>query len=263
MKPIEEAVIPLSNVEYSYGFGVYETIRFTKGRAIFIDDHVDRLLKSARIIEIEHEFDGKFIKSSVKELLEKNQVTACNIKVLLIGGATPAKANLYILCLNPLFPDRSLYKSGVNCITVNYERPFPHAKSLNMLPSYLAYKKARRAGAYDALLLNNQDELVEGTRTNLLAINNQTILSPPSEQILLGVTRQKVLEVASSNGFSIVEQPILLSEVIASRFENLFITSTSSKIMPISSIDGHKLAEPCSGFIRLMRLFDSYLKATD
>lgn len=254
--------MPLSSVEYSYGFGVYETMRLAKGHLFFMNEHVDRLLKSASIIELEHEFTSESIKTSIQKLIDANNAATCNIKVLLIGGQTPPKANLYILCLNPLFPDRSLYKSGASCITVSYERPFPHAKSLNMLPSYLAYRKAKRVGAYDALLINQKGELIEGTRTNFLAMDNQTIFSPPTDQILLGVTRQKVLDLASYNGFTIVEQPIPISEVLGGRFDNLFLTSTSSKILPVASIDGHKLAKPGNDLTGLMRLFDSFLKAS-
>lgn len=114
--PIEQAVIPLSSVEYSYGFGVYETIRVTKGEVHFIDEHCQRLMVSASIIELEHNFDPSFVKSCIEELIQKLNADACNLKVLLIGGPTKEIANLYILALNPLFPDRKLYKTGGHCL---------------------------------------------------------------------------------------------------------------------------------------------------
>lgn len=259
VEPIETAVIPLQNVEYSYGFGVYETIRVTKRTALFLDDHLQRLLQSATTIGLDHFFKIDSIALNVSHLLEANEVDTCNIKIILIGGATAQNAKLYMLCLNPLFPDRSLYKTGVTAITQHYERPFPQAKSLNMLPSYLAFRAAKQAKAYDALLINKKDELVEGTRTNLLARKGQTIISPPAEQILLGVTRDKVLMVAAKAGYAIVEQPIRLGDVLADGFDDLFITSTSSKIMPIASLDGHTLGAPSSHLAALMRLFNEFL----
>src|SRR3989338_7314289 len=146
--PITEAAVPLSNIEYSYGFGVYESIRFANGRIYFLDDHIERLLESARIIDLPHTFTPDAIKMFVRELMDKNEPEACNIKILLIGAPRAEDAILNILCLNPHFPDKKLYRDGVSCITYQYERPFPHAKSLNMLESYLAYTKAREAGAH-------------------------------------------------------------------------------------------------------------------
>lgn len=259
LRPIAEAVIPLSSVEYSYGFGVYETIRHAQGKTYFLAEHCNRLMESARIIGLAHTFDLYGIQTAITDLLAQNKPKACNIKVLLIGGATPANANLYIQCLNPLFANRAFYKDGVATITTSYVRPFPHAKTLNMLPSYLAYREAKQADAYDALLVNPKDELVEGTRTNLLALKDQVLTTPPSEHILLGVTRDKVLEVAQSHGYRVEERPILLAEAQAGTFDDIFLTSTSSKIMPVRSIDGHDLGAPSSNIQTLMRLFQQSL----
>jgi branched-chain amino acid aminotransferase len=254
--PIDLAKVELSNIEYAYGYGVYENIRVSKGTSFFLKDHSERLLNSARIIGIEHKFDAYFIEHSLKKLLDKLGTETCNVKILLVGGKDIDSANIYMLCLNPLFPDRKLYRSGVHCITDNYERPFPHAKSLNMLPSYVAYKKARQAGAYDALLVNKRNNITEGTRTNFFAIKGKTVYSPPIEEILLGVTRDKVIKVAESNGFKIIEKDLPLAELAS--YDGLFITSTSSKIMPIKSVDGLNFKIP-EELINLMKLFNEFL----
>ena len=196
--PVEEAVIPLSNIEYQYGFGVYENIRVNDGVPYFLKDHIERLLESARIIGLEHTFDESFVKKSAADLVKKNGAGTYNLKVLLIGGAEPA---LYILALNPHFPDKKLYRGGADFITYEYERPYPSAKTLNMLQSYLAYKKAREAGAYDALLISSKGCITEGTRTNFFCMQGRTLISPPEDEILLGVTRKVVLKVAKEEGF--------------------------------------------------------------
>lgn len=257
IKPVAEAQVPLSNVEYSYGFGVYETIRVTKGRAHFLNDHCQRLMGSARIIDLEHPFESDFIYKTVGELLGKNQAETCNVKILLIGGHDKQSADLYIICLNPFFPDRKLYKTGAHAITYKYERMYPHAKTLNMLPSYLAYREAKRAGAYDALLINNAGNITEGTRTNFFAIKDRVIYSPPADEILLGVTRDHVLNVARDSGFEIVEQDIPLANI--NQYDGAFITSTSSKIMPIKSIDEITLSGIPESVKELMTAFDNFL----
>ena len=288
LKPVEEAVIPLSNIEYQYGFGVYESIRVAGGTPRFLDDHLARLQESARAIGLEHSFSNSSIYGIVQELIEKNAVETCNLKILLIGGPstsfdpfdglrvaprnskgdktqdkslgvnkTKEGATLYILCLNPVFPDKKLYRDGVKCITHNYERAFPHAKTLNMLGSYLAYRKAKHAGAYDALLINRDGYITEGTRTNFFCIQGKTIISPREGDILPGVTRKMLMRAISGNGYTFKEGRVAPSDV--KDYDGAFLTSTSSKILPIRMIDEIALPVIPEVLRELMILFDAFL----
>lgn len=255
--PIEQAVISISNIEYAYGFGVYENVRISNGVVFFLKDHVKRLIESAKTIGIIHLFDTSFVESSVFGLIKKTESKTYNLKILLIGGSKKENAFLYILCLNPLFPDKKLYREGAEFITYNYERPFPHAKTLNMLQSYLAYGKARESGAYDALLINHDGFILEGTRTNFFCIKDKTIFTPPESDILPGVMRKAVLKVASKNGFKIVETNIKLEDIKS--YNGAFVTSSSSKIIPIKSIDGYVLNVPDT-LKELMKLLNDFLQ---
>ncbi len=257
VRPIAEAVVPLSSVEYSYGFGVYETIRVTKGIPYFLPDHIERLRGSAQEIELEHAFGADSISQSVRELIAKNEVETCNLKILLIGGRTPQDTTLFILCLNPLFPDKKLYRDGATCITVAYERYLPHAKTLNMLRSYLAYREAQKAGAYDALLINTKGCITEGTRTNFFCIKGKTLYSPPESDILIGVTLKALLKVAQANGYSLEERDIRMADLPS--FDGAFITSTSTKIMPLRSVDSHIFSSHQSALKELMTAFDHFI----
>lgn len=259
--PIADAVVPLSNIEYAYGFGVYETIRVANSVVYFLNDHIERILESAKIIGLEHTFSQAFIEKGIDDLVSKNHATSYNIKILLIGGSDKDKASLFALCFNPLFPDKKLYKEGVTVISYNHERVFPHAKSLNMLQSYIAYKKARAISAYDALLINRNGFITEGTRTNFFCLTGKIIYSPPEEDILLGVTRKALLKVAQSNGYEIIQQNIGLNDV--KNFENAFISSTSSKILPIKKIDSIDLLPPSENLKNLMTLFDNFWTRCD
>jgi branched-chain amino acid aminotransferase len=256
--PIEQAVVPLGSIEYSYGFGVYETIRLSGSVIYFLEEHCQRLLESARLIALPHTFSADFAARSVRQLVDKLETETCNLKVLLIGGSTPEAATLYIMGLNPLFPDRKLYTDGAATITYQYERDFPHAKTLNMLSSYLAYRQARAAGAYDALLVNRNACVTEGTRTNFFGLKDRVIVTPPEDAILLGVTRGHVLEVARQNDFEILERDIPLTDI--GDYDACFLTSTSSKILPIRSIDGHTFGRPTAPLKELMQAFDQFLK---
>lgn len=255
--PTEEAAIPLSNIEYQYGFGVYETIRVTAGIPYFLKQHLERLQESAQVIGLEHTFTQTFVEQAIQELIEKNTINTCNLKILLIGRKSADEATLYMLCLNPLFPDKKLYRDGVHCITVSYERLFPHAKTLNMLGSYLAYKKARAEDAYEALLVNRDGNITEGTRTNFYVIRGKTIISPPASHILPGVTQMALQRTAAECGYAYREQNLPIVRIVQ---ENAFITSTSSKILPIRSIDSHTLPEISTDLRDLMNHFDAFLE---
>jgi len=255
--PIEEAAIPLASIEYSYGFGVYESIRVVSGQVYFIADHIERLIESAKIIGLEHSFTEIEIEASVHQLIAKNDVQTCNIKVLLIGAPNKEDAQLFIICLNPLFPDRKLYRDGAAVTSYKYERAFPHAKTLNMLQSYLAYREAKKLGAYDALLINREDYVTEGTRSNFFCIKDKTIYTPPEKDILLGVTRKALLKVAVDNGYKVLEKSIKVEDI--SEYDGAFISSTPSKIVPIKNIDGQDLRSIPEELKKLMGLFDDFL----
>ncbi len=255
--PIEQARVSLNSIEYTYGFGVYETIRIQGGTLYFLQEHCQRLMESARIIDLQHNFSADFVKKSIRELVQKTKAETCNLKILLVGGPAKDKATLSIMCLNPLFPDRKLYKNGATCISYQYERYLPGAKTLNMLPSYLAYRQARTNNAYDALLIDRENRLTEGTRTNFLSIKDRTIFTPKEDSILPGIMREAVLKIAKQNNFTIKEQDIKLTDV--TKYDCAFLTSTSSKIMPIYSIDKRVVGPPSTDLRELMTTFNHFL----
>ncbi len=248
--------IPLSNIEYAYGFGVYETVRVVHGVPLFLDQHLKRLLVSAAVIGLEHTHTENVLLGWATTLLTKAKADSCNLKILLIGGRTPQEATVWMMLLRPLFPEKRLFTKGIATITVEHERFLPHAKTLNMLPSYLFHRQAKASGCYDALLVNRSGCLTEGTRTNLLALRGRTIVSPRREEILEGVTRANVLKVAIKNGFTVIEEPILLRDI--GTYDGFVLTSTSSKIVPIRRIDATELKIPDT-VKELIRTYDQFL----
>lgn len=252
-----EATVPLSSIEYAYGFGVYESVRVANRTVYFLENHIQRLMESARIIELTHTFSPTLIEKSILELVANTQAESFNLKILLIGGKTTEEASLNILCLNPLFPDKRLYRDGATTITYAYERAFPHAKTLNMLESYLAFRMAKDVGAYDALLIDKEGRIQEGTRTNFFCIKNRTLYTPDERKILLGVTRKAILKVAAQNGYEVVQQDI--RPVDLGGYDAAFLTGTSIKILPIRSVDDFQFGERRAALKGLMKLFDEFL----
>lgn len=263
--PTSDANISLENLEYTYGFGVYETMKIRRGILYFSSQHIDRLLNSAKIINLEHLWKysqiDQYLQTLTTYLNNFEPNLSGNLKILLIGANNPADAQLFILPLNPFYPDRSLYKNGAFVGTVEYERWKPQAKTLNMLPSYIYYTQGKKNGWYDTLLVNKQQEITEGTRTNFFAIKNKTIFTPPSTQILQGVTHQTVLYTAKNNGYKIVEQPIPVNSI--QDYDGAFLTSTSSKIIPIKQIDDYQFKEKSSEIQYLIELYNDFLDMSE
>ncbi len=254
---MNNAVVPIENINFQYGFGVYETLKVRNGILYFVKQHIDRLLFSAKIISLEHEFEKPKIDKYIRDLIETNKIESANIKMLLMGAKTARDAELFILPLAPLYPDRKLYSKGATVMTVEYERFLPNAKTLNMLPSYLFYTKAKSSGCYDALFKDKEKNILEGTRTNFFAIKDNNVITPPTNKVLEGVTRMTVIDCASKNGYKIEEKNIPYSDL--SKYDGAFVTSTSSKIVPLIQIDDYRYNEISDSIKRLIKLYDNFL----
>lgn len=256
--PLSEATISIRNIQFQYGFGVYESLRVRNSVIYFAQQHAERLIESAKIIDLKHNYNAEQIVKFIYDVVEKNDVASLNIKILLIGGKDANDAFLFILPLSPLFPDRKLYSHGATVETVHYRRFLPNAKTLNMLPSYMAYTRAQKNGHYDALLIDDDNTILEGTRTNFFAIKDSTLLTPPTEMILDGVTRQAVILIAQKNGFTVKEEKFSLSRL--PEFDGAFLTSTSSKIIPLVQVDTFSFQQIPEKLKELMKAFDSFLE---
>lgn len=256
--PMEQATASLQSVEYAYGFGVYETLRAVKGVPYFLEDHLRRLERSAEIIGIRHPFSAGQTGTWVRELLAAVPADALNLKILLVGAPDPQDAQLSILPLAPAFPKDQWYRDGIAVRSVVYERLFPHAKSLNMLGSYLAYREARAEDCYDALLVDREGCVTEGTRTNVFFVRGERAFSPPAEKVLEGVSGRVLRRIAPAAGVEIAEAEIPLAEIAS--FDGAFLTSTSTKVMPIARIDTHAYPPAPPAVRRLQQEYDRFLR---
>jgi branched-subunit amino acid aminotransferase/4-amino-4-deoxychorismate lyase len=257
--PARQAVIGVDDIDFTYGYGVYETLK-VRGKILYFPElHAERLLHSASIIGLASEWESRMGKSIspgdiaawIRDLVRANETADANVKMLLAGP------RLYIMTLNPLFPGRKLYRDGAAAIIVDGERVFPRAKTLNMLVSALAFRKAQEAGAYDALLCGRDGFITEGTRTNLFFTGGGRLYTPPSDTALTGVTRLTLERALQEEGIPLEEKPLPRAEL--SRWEGYFLTSTSTKVMPLVRAGELAFGIPDSTR-RVMRLYDAWLR---
>ncbi|HAZ28297.1 MAG TPA: hypothetical protein DCY48_00790 [Candidatus Magasanikbacteria bacterium] len=256
--PKEEARVPIGNIAAMYGFGVYENVRFRNGRVFFLDRHIDRLFRSAALIGLEHFFLASAVREGAQALVLKNYVTDANMKMVLLGGKTAEDAQLFLMALAPKFVEKSVYRKGVRVLARHYERFLPQAKTLNMLPSYLFFREAEKAGAYDTILVNREGNITEGTRSNIFVIRGEHIITPAREHVLLGVTRETVIECLREHGYTVKEQSVPLDRI--GEYEGAFLTNTSGKVVPTRKIDEHEFSSIPELVRSAMAWYDAWLE---
>lgn len=254
--PIRQAVISVDNLSFCYGYGVYENLKVRNRVLFFPELHAERLLHSASAIGLKTIYTEKKIQEIIESLCRVIPQKSFNLKVLLMGNEKD-NADMYAFALNPRFVTGKEYKEGVRVITHHGERLFPNAKTLNMLMSFLAYKKAQEKGAYDALLVDNEGAVREGTRTNLFFTDGEKIFTPPKEKVLEGVTRITVIDALKKKGIVVQEKELRFDGI--NLYKGFFLTSTSSKVLPIAKIDDKAFG--ISEIVKkVMKIYDEYLE---
>lgn len=229
----KDAVIPVTQRELFSSFGVYESIKVLDGKVEHTGDHLHRLLASARILKLKHNFKIDDIAVSLDRLVKANKDMDVSLKVQLIGGNDPS---LFAFTTKlPVYPPE-FYTDGVKVISYIGERIFPHAKSNCLLLNYMASREAIAAGALDAILIDRSGYALEGSRSNLFAVKGNTIITSETD-VLYGVTRKRVLTIAEDLGFFIDLKKIFLLDIKQGSFNEVFITSTSMGAIPVSTID--------------------------
>ena len=255
--PAGEAVTGVDDIDFTYGYGVYETLKVRKKILYFPGLHAERLLHSASVIGLAHNFTARELETWIRELARANAEADANIKILCIGGREARSARLYIMSLGPLFPDRKLYRDGASATIYRGERVFPGAKTLNMLVSTLAFRQAQAAGAYDALLCTREGLVTEGTRTNLFFTDGSAVYTPPADTVLEGVTKLTLSRALGEEDIPLTERP--LPEAELSNWEGYFLTSTSTRVMPLARIAQRDFGVPPLTR-QIMGLYDAWLQ---
>ncbi|WP_052888674.1 aminotransferase class IV [Thermogemmatispora carboxidivorans] len=234
-----EACIPLTDVAVLRGYSVFESLRTYDRRPFRLEDHLDRLYRSAELIDLAIPYTRAEIQALLEETIRRNPFRHASLRILVTGGVSedgilPSGEPLLAVLITPL-PERDLqaFKRGLRLITSRLQREAPEAKTTSYIAAVRAFKEAMRRGAADALFVNERGEVLEGTRSNFFVFQGDTLVTP-REGILPGVTRAVVLELARGR-FPIEERPLALSEL--STVDEAFLTASSKEIMPVVQID--------------------------
>ncbi len=258
--PREDALVSVLDKGYFFDFSIYSSVKVIKGKPFFLEYHVDRLLASAVKIDLGHQFTKEDLLAWFKLLVEEDKIDDALIRFLLIGDVDENKnAKLFIVGITGLtyYPD-SWYKKGIKVITYSGERRIPTAKTKDMLLGFLAFREAKKRDAAEALMIDDDDNIREGTQTNFFAIKGNILITPPDDKTLGGITKKIILEVAASE-FEIKKEDIPFADLKS--YDEFFISSTTRNIMPIAQIDEIDVSSDFSKIKKLQKLFKDYVKS--
>lgn len=219
----------------------YEVIRVINGIPLFLDEHVDRLEKSTLLSGII--FDVDQLVKNIIELVKRNPVKEKNLKIsLYCDQANRHKYQIVVYFIESSYPLASIYQNGVRAELIPLERKNPNVKLENPVLRHSADKVICLSQTHEALLVNDEGFITEGSRSNFFAVINNTLVTPPSKDVLEGVTRKMVIALAKQNSIPFQERPIHKRELDS--FDGVFITGTSPKVLPITQIGNHNFKIP-------------------
>ena len=234
-----EATISINDVAVLRGYSVFESLRTYNRRPFHLEEHLNRLYRSAQLIELDVPYTWEHITGIISEVIERNSYKHASLRMLVTGGESEdgilptGKAVLAVL-ITPLGErDMQRFAQGYRVITSRLQRVAPEAKTTNYIEAVRALKEATRRDAVDALFVNEQGHVLEGTRSNFFVFRGDTLVTPHAG-VLIGVTRNTVVELAHGL-FILEERPILLAELAS--VDEAFITVSSKEIIPVVQID--------------------------
>lgn len=247
----DKACISVYNKALFFDFAVYSNIKVVKGRMFLPDLEIEKLFESAKSIGLKHNFTKKEIIEWTENLIKKDNLDDALIRVLLVGPEKDSEPLLFLFPLGLTFYPDKFYTQGVKVITYKGERFFPTAKTKDLLLSYLAYKKAVEQNAIDALLVDREGNIREGTRSSFFVIKDNTLIVPAKEKVLEGITRKIILEIALKI-MKVQEADIPLAKI--GDYDEYFLSGTSLKIMPIKQIDDKIVAKEAGEKVRELQI---------
>lgn len=253
--PKEEAAVSVFDHGVLYGDGVFEGIRFYSGRVFRLDDHIDRLYRSARAILLTIPMTPDEMSQAVLETIRANNLTDGYVRLVVTRGegslglspkSCPRPTVFIIAATISLYPEE-MYKVGLKLVTCATRRIAhgalsPMVKSLNYLNNIMAKVEAERAGAGEGLMLNEQGYVAECTGDNVFIIRDGRIVTPPiAAGALAGVTRAVVFELVRNLGIDFREENITRYDIYTA--DECFLTGTAAEIIPAVELDSRPVRD--------------------
>jgi branched-chain amino acid aminotransferase len=246
--PEHEALVSVFDHGFLYGDGIYETMRAYDGIVFMLDRHIERLNRSASLIQLIVP-SPDVIRNAVYETIRANGLKSVYVRVTVSRGKGPIGLDP-ALCPKPTFvviaeefkeyPEK-YYSEGVKFIIAKTRRNLrealnPKIKSLNFLNNILAKIEAKERGAYESVMLNAEGFIAEGTVCNIFFVKDNILCTPSVDAgVLDGITRELVIDLAKGTGMQVTEGNFLPQDLFSA--SEVFFTNTTSEVMPVSQVE--------------------------
>lgn len=237
LMPAEEATLRVNDLAIQRGYGIFDFFKTINHTPLFLEDHLDRFFQSASILQLPVPHSREALKELFTRLIDKNQIADSGIRITLTGGYaadgyTIDTPNL-IITQQALPPNTGLHASGIHLVTYPHQRQLAAAKSIDYLMAVWLQSFVKAQQAHDVLY--HQNNLIsECPRSNFFIITQDGELVTPGHNILQGIIRKQVLQLARSR-YKVAEKAISLSDIYGAR--EAFITSTTKNILPVVRVD--------------------------
>lgn len=247
--PAPDASLRLNDLAITRGYGVFDFFRTLGGKPLFLEDHLDRLYRSAAALHLSLPEDRSEIVERLMRVIAKNGYAESGVRITVTGGYssdgyTPARPNV-IVTEAPMRRDATVAERGMTLITHEHQRQLPFAKTLDYLMA-IQLQPAIRARGADDVLYHAGGVVGESPRSNFFLVTGDGVLVTPRRNILEGVTRKHVLALAAET------MPVEVRDVNVSEFataREAFLTSTTKRIFAITHIDGRSIGSGKPGTI--------------
>ncbi len=241
--PSDEANLNIADLAVQRGYGIFDFFKTIDGQPVFLEDHLDRLFRSAVLMRLELKQSRDEISNKIKRLIESNNLNDSGIKVILTGGFSTdgfniAEPNLIISQQGFQIP-RTMSDKGVSILTHEYQRQFSNAKTLDYLQAIWLQPILKEKKADDVLYYSD-GLLRECPRANIFIVTKDQKVLTPESGMLKGVTRKHVLEI--SGAMYVTETRDVSLEELRNAGE-VFITSTTKNILPVVQVDGYVIGD--------------------
>ena len=243
--PHEEAAIHIDDRGYQFGDGIYEVVYIIDGHLADEEPHLDRLERSLSEVKIPMPMSRAALKMIMARVIRLNQVRTGLVYLQITRGVakrdhkwTKALVPALVVTAKNTVPHVSTEPTMQKAITLDDQRwDRRDIKTIQLLPNCLAKQQAFEQGAYEAVMIDKDGTVTEGSSSNVWIVtkDDEIITRPASEKILNGITRRSVLKVAEELQMKVIERPFSLAEMCAAK--EVFLTSASSHVTPLAVID--------------------------
>ena len=252
--PREEAKISVLDPGFLYGLGVFETMRFTGKGIVHLARHFQRLKDGCSAIGLKLPYRASKLKKIIKEASFLSGAEDVYLRITI--WEAEGRAGFMLLAKEykplPLKKYREGFSAGVSSLRQDENSSFPKIKSTNRIIYELAYRKARKQGFDEALLLNTRGYITEATRSNIFIIKDGRILTPAlSCGCLEGITRSIIFDLAKRSKIEISEGLVGLQDLYYC--DEAFLTNSLMGVMPLTTVESHKIENRKIG--RLTEMF--------